>query len=45
MGIISDALGRGCFHIDIWQQLEVISVGVINVPSIVFWVEALGYHF
>ena len=45
MGIIFDALGRGRFHIDLWQMLDVISVGVINVPSIVFWVEALGYHF
>ena len=32
--------------IDLWQQLEVISVGLVNVPSIVFfWIEALGYNF
>ena len=47
LGIIChDVLGRGRFHIDLWQQLEVISVGLVNVPSIVFfWIEALGYNF
>ena len=45
LGIIFDALGSGRFHIDLWQQLEVVSVGLVNVPSIdFFWVGALGYH-
>ena len=39
LGIISDALGSGRFHIDLWKQLEVVSVGLVNVPFFVFfWV-------
>ena len=43
--IICHVLVSGRFHIDLWQQLELISVGLVNVPTIVFfWVGALVYH-